>query len=158
MGNKIILLLSYLFILSGCNNHTEKINCETNGIPTGSITLKGFEKFKIDNIFFQNINDTTKYKFDITKIDSIGGDEIIINVNSDIYEGINNNDFKIIINDTINFLVTDINIKPIERFGNFGSVGYECVLIDYKVNDSIIKGNEIIIYNNFLKKRAKIHN
>ena len=44
----------------------------------------------------------------------------------------------------LKYKISDVKSIEIERFGNFGSVGTDISLKEYKVNDSLIVNNKII--------------
>jgi hypothetical protein len=147
MGNKILILL---LILGSCNRHPEKRNIDKNEYYAGQILLFGFEKYKIYKISFADVsNKQLKIDYKLPKFDSIHNYETV-----DLYFQLDtistkfiNKGCYIIINDKLKYKITNVKSGEIERYGNFGSVGYDIYLKEYKLNDSLIKGQgHITIY------------
>ncbi len=136
MGNKIFVLLFLLLI--NCNKHSEKANIDKNKYYENHIFFSGFENYKIDKITFEDINNEqlkVYYRNEMNdshfKLDSISTNYI----NKGCY---------IVINDKLRYKITDVMSEEIERYGNFGSVGFFIELEEYKLNDSLIKANQLI--------------
>ena len=144
MENRLLLLYFILFL--GCNNHPKKDDrCEyTNTNSSSNILFNGFKKLKINKIVFQNFKDTfDKYEYNNPEFDFLTNKERSLRINSNTAKLIQDGCF-IIIDNYLKYRITEIKSSRIERFGNFGSVGFDCRLDSFKLNDSLIKDSRFL--------------
>jgi hypothetical protein len=148
---KYILILLSLSVLSSCFNNKEqeeekKLNCENFEYGDGLIIYSKQSiikpvyiiKYKIDDAFEMPIDtirlDVYKSKFD--KGEGYGA--------SNPDKGINTAyNYKILINDTIEYKLTDIKCKVFSQGGDFMSgVSSMCGVVSYKLNGVLINDKE----------------
>lgn len=145
MENKILIILLIFFI--SCNRNSKSSDLEYEEYLENTIRLSSFDNYRVNKISFQEVNKlVNKVDYNSPTFDSIHNYK-----STDLYFQLDtistkfiNKGCYIIINDSIKYKITDIKSGEIERFGNWGTVGFEYVLKEYKLNDSIIKNLNII--------------
>jgi len=139
MGNKIILLLVIAIFVS-CKQDSDCIAEEND-----TIYFEGFDsitKVSIEDLVNKTNNlEYINPEFETTKNNA---KKLIIN---DPTTNLFKNGFKIIINDSINYKITDIKLGQldIEKKTMWGTKLYQCGLKEYRINDSLINTYGMII-------------
>lgn len=144
--NKFFKCLIFMIFIS-CNNHGRKDDlCILDKVYNSKIIeFNGFEKKSISKLEIHNLKNE-KFNIHLNEIDSISRHTFFINLKNNKEEWVNKNLFFIVINDSLKYKISDIKTENIERFGNFGLVGYFCEISEYKLNDSLIKKNKIVVF------------
>ena len=144
---KLLILLAILPFMMSCNKQRKKDDsCALDKVYNSKmIEFNGFEKNSISKLEIRNLNNE-KINIHLNEIDSISTHNLFINLKNNKEEWINENIFLIVINDSLKYKISDIKTENIKRFGNFGLVGYFCEISEYKLNDSLIKNNKIVIF------------
>lgn len=144
--NKFFNCLIFMIFIS-CNNYGKKDDlCVLDKVYNLKIIeFNGFEKNSISKLEIHNLK-SEKFNIHLNEIDSISRYTFLLILKNNKEEWINENIFFIVINDSLKYKISDIKTENIERFGNFGSVGYFCEISEYKFNDSLIKKNKIVIF------------
>ncbi len=138
MGNKVILLLM-LVVFFSCDKHTD---CKIEEID--SVYFKGFNE--INKISIEDLIDkTNNLEFVKPELDSIDFKTKSLVINYSTTE-LFKNGFKIRINDSISYKITDVKMEEIYKQKNtmWGKI-YGCTIKEYRVNDLLISSYGVIM-------------
>lgn len=142
MGNKILIIVMYLVVFSGCKS---SIDCKLEDID--GIYFKGFDRLKINKIAVKDLKDQTnnfEYSSPVFDTTDFGFNELKIN---QLSANAIKNGFEITINDSLKYKITDAKMEEVymERKTMWGKKIYGCGLKEYKLNDSLIQTQGVIL-------------
>lgn len=139
MVNRLFIIV--IVFLIGCNQSSKHDASINKGYPENTILLSGFENYKIYRISFEELLEKkNEKKYNSPNFDTISNDnstDLYFQLDKFSAELISKGCY-IIINDNLKYKITDVKSGEIERYGNWGSVGYDYVLKEYKLDDSLI--------------------
>jgi hypothetical protein len=134
--NKKLIYIFLIIQLLGCDK--KYTNCELQDAIYGRIELKKFEKSSLKTL---SIN--KKKKDHLLKINSNG---VYIKISPFIYDELKKGETLFTINDSLNYTISDIKTDSIMR-QTMVNESKDCILVSYKVNDSIFYHHQEITIN-----------
>ena len=143
MENRILTLGFIFIMLVSCKNE-----CNEKNADFSTIQFRGFNKIKIDNISFKDLNTFIDYDYKKPKFDSI--DKELNELNVKEFSSISlEKGFLVTINDTLKYKISNIKMEEIylEKKTMWNTKLYGCSLSSYKQNDSLIESHGEIFIN-----------
>lgn len=134
--NKKIIYIFLIIQLLSCNKKNK--NCDLQDAILQRIVLKNFKKSSLKTL---SIN--KEKKDHLLKMNSNG---VYIKITPEIYDELKKGETLFTINDSLNYTISDIKTDSIMR-QTMVNESKDCILVSYKVNDSIFYHHQKITIN-----------
>ncbi len=132
--NKKLIYFFLIILLSSCKEKVKQ--CSLENSIFSRITLKEFKNLR-------SLSVNGKKRNNLLKVNSNG---VYIKIDSEIYDELRKDKVLFVINDSLNYIISEIRIDSVERQTMVNRIN-DCFLVSYKVNDSIIYHHQEIIIN-----------